>query len=635
MDSMEIKQPTYKNRIKKLLIENPSEILLTNKYKSAETLVDILEEDLNKFRYDSKEDLNYLQKIFGLIGKLIDGDEVLLKGLYDRFTYIHNFINNLIKSRPQEMSHLEVSNYKLLQRIIEEMENTMLQIYLDNPVEYNYDKEAFIEYIIFTLKYENIVKEAVHKFPHIVNSIDKNNVSLIEKVLDAYLESLDEYLSEENLGHIDNLIYYGKVLKIIVTSDKVKIDNYSIKKMIDKIKDFYQSKHYTQNRHKEKLTFFINDCINILTNSCEEETIDYLNYKYEIHSKFKEAHNLEAKRIYLANKKILTPTTKRKIYTFDGEGAFELDDGLSITYEDGIYHLGVHIADSLSYIGFDNILMDEAKRRTTSIYVDDKCIPMLPFILSGDTISLNVNKQTYCMSYYFDIDALSGSLIKFDIKNEICEVAGNYTYHQFDEFLNKGTNDLELFNTLMLLTNVSSILKKVYMENPLFTEINDHNHQYESTKVVESAMIYTNYNTAKYFDERCLPFMYRCHSMSPKNMDLLNTLEENLMSKDKDMSKEIIKFKELMQRAYYSSKNIGHFGLGIDYYSHVTSPLRRLADIICGICIRKFYLNRDYTKEDIKIVTELIDEMAEQINQKRTSCVDYEIQYLRLKNREY
>ena len=632
MGNMEISQPTYKKYIKRLLEKKPDDILLTNKYKSAITLVDILEDELNDFRYDGDKNLTYLSHIFGLIGKLIDGDEVLLANLSDRFTYIHNFLRNLIHSRPKEMSKNETANFRLLQKIIDEMENTMLQIYLDNPVEYNYDKEAFIEYIIFTLKYENIVKEAVHKFPHIVNSIDSENISLIEKVLDAYLNSLDEYLSEENLGHIDNLIYYGKVLKIIVTSDKVKIDNYSIEKMIGKINEFYQSKHYTQNRHKEKLSFFINDCINILTNSCEEKTIDYLNYKYEIHNRFKEAHNLEAKRIYLANKKILTPTTNKKIYTFDGDGAFELDDGLSITYEDGIYHLGVHIADPLSYIDFNNILMDEAKRRTTSIYIGDKCIPQFPFILSSDTMSLNVGKQTWCMSYYFDIDALNGNLINFDIKNEICEVAGNYSYNQYDEFLNNGTSDLELFNTLMLLTSISSILKKVYCENPLFSEIGDHNIKAESTKVVESAMIYTNYNVAKYFDERGLPFMYRCHSMSPKNMDLLNTLEENLMSKDKNMIKEINKFKELMQRAYYSSKNIGHFGLGIDYYSHITSPLRRLADIICGICIRRFYLNKSYTNEDIKIVTELIDEIAEQINQKRTSCVDYEIQYLKLTN---
>lgn len=631
---MEFNQPTYKKHIKRLLLEKPDAILLTNKYKSAITLVDILEDELNDFRYDSTKDITFLSHIFALIGKLIDGDEILLKNLSDRFTYIHNYLKNLIKSRPKEMQEIETANYKLLQKIIDEMENTMLQIYLDNPVEYNYDKEAFIEYVIFTLKYENIVREAINKFPHIVNSIDSNNVSLIEKVLDSYLSSLDEYLSEENLGHIDDLIYYGKVLKKIVTSNKVKIDNYSIEKMIAKINEFYRSKHYTQNRHKEKLSFFINDCINILTNSCEPETIEYLNYKYEIHNRFKEAHNLEAKRIYIANKKILTPTTKRKIYTFDGEGAFELDDGLSITYEDGIYHLGVHIADPLSYIDFNSILMDEAKRRTTSIYIGDECIPQFPFILSSDTMSLNVGKQTYCMSYYFDIDALNGRLINFDIKNEICEIAGNYSYNQYDEFLNKGTDDLELFDTLMLLTSVSSILKKVYSENPLFSEIDVHNIQAESPKVIESAMIYTNYNVAKYFDERGLPFMYRCHSMSPKNMDLLNTLEENLMSKDKNMIKEINKFKELMQRAYYSSKNIGHFGLGIDYYSHITSPLRRLADIICGICIRKFYLNRSYTKEDIKTVTELIDEIAEQINQKRTSCVDYEIQYLKLTSNE-
>lgn len=73
MDNMEIIQLNYKNRIKRLLQESPNDILFTNKYKSAITLVEILQEELNTFKYDRDEDLSYLSPIFSLIGKLIVG----------------------------------------------------------------------------------------------------------------------------------------------------------------------------------------------------------------------------------------------------------------------------------------------------------------------------------------------------------------------------------------------------------------------------------------------------------------------------------------------------------------------------------------------------------------------------------
>lgn len=630
---MEAKQLNYTNHIMDLLLTDKGGLFLTNKYKTSEALVDILEKDISDFKFENDNDLNYLLDIFNIFPKLIKGEKQLMQSLYNRFTYIHNTISNILHRAPENMNEHDNSRFNILKQIINEMENAMLCIYLDNPVAYDYNKEAFIEYVIFTLKYPNIAKDAIDKFPYLVNSINRNGESLINRVLDHYLASLEEYLSYENLGHIDDLIYYSKILKIIMESDKIKIDNYSIEYMLKKIKKFYESKNYTQNRHKEKLSFFINDCINILTGNQEPETIDYLNYKYEIHSTFKEAHMLEAKRIYIANKKILTPTTRRKIYTFDGEGAFELDDGLSITYEDGIYHFGEHIADPGSYIDFNNILMDEAIRRTTSLYVGNECISQFPMIVAGDTMSLNTGKQTYCMSYYYDIDARTGELLNFDIKHDICEISGNLTYNQFDEYLNKGTDNQELFKTLYHLSNISGIIKQVYHEDPAFYEFS-HREMTESQKVIENAMIYNNYQIAKRAYEQGIPFIYRCHNMADIDINMLNNLQENLRVKDRnqDIIKEINKYKDLMPRAFYSRINSGHHGLGLEYYSHTTSPLRRLADIINIMCIKKFMLNTPYTEDDIKKMSELIDQMTEQINLKRNSCLDYEVQYVRIKN---
>lgn len=622
----------YKQHIKNLLLKKKDELFRTNKYKTSTSLVDILEEEILNFSYDSTNNITYLFDMFDILVVLVNDNDQLKQTLYERFTMIHNSIKNLLHAKPDEKEKQQYNRYKLLQNIINKMENSMLRIYYDNPIDYDPNKEEFIYYIVFKQKYINFFNAACDKFPHIVNSCDEYGVPLSEKVLDSYLEALDLYLSKENLGPIDDLVYYDKVLTKIFTSEKINIDDYNKKLMLEKLKNYYLSKNFTSNRRKEKLSFFINNAINIINGETDELTIDYLSYKYEIHDKFKEAHNLEAKNIYILNKDIGPTTTERKIYTFDGEGAKEIDDGLSIIYLDGIYHLGVHIADPGSYIPDTSILNDEAKRRTTSLYMGDYCIPLYPFILSGDTMSLNEGKNTYCMSYYFDIDARTGELLNFEVKNEICRIAGNLTYDYFNKCIDEGTEDKEFFETLINLSNVSEILKRIYNEDLIYQEFHNDKNSSLSRSVVESAMIYTNYNIAKKFSELELPFIYRCHNINDMDINKLTNLQEKLKQKNytEQMIREIEMMKNMFPRAFYTSNNTGHYGLGIDYYSHVTSPLRRLADNIANMCIKKFLFN-DYTKEDIKIMSELIDEISETINSKRASVDDYEIQYLRLK----
>ena len=621
----------YKQHIKKLLLKDKNAIKYTNKNKTSIALVDILEEEILNFSYDDTKDITYIFGLFDVLSNLLVNNGVKNQ-LSNRFTYIHNTIKTLLHDFTEQNDKAKLSRYRILKNIMNKMENTMLIIYLDNPVDYDPNKEEFIHYIIFKQKYINYFIKACENFPHIVNSTDENGIPLVEKVFDEYLKSLDTYLSKENLGPIDDLIYYDKVLKEMFNNEKLNITEGNKKTLLEKIKKYVSSKNITSNRLKEKLSFFINNVTNYIMGIESPQTIEYLSYKYEIHDKFKEAHNLEAKTIYINNQNIGPITTTRKIYTFDGEGAKELDDGLSITYEDGIYHLGVHIADPGSYIPYNSILMDEATRRTTSLYMGDYCIPLYPFILSGDTMSLNIGKNTYCMSYYFDIDSLTGELLNFEIKNEICEIAGNLTYDYFDECMDKGTEDKDLFDTLINLTNISEILKRIYSEDFVYQSFHNDKNNSLSRSVVESAMIYTNYNIAKYFNERELPFIYRCHNINDMDINLLNSLQEKLRQKENNTQiiKEIEMMKNLFPRAFYTSKNSGHYGLGIDYYSHATSPLRRLADNIANMCIKQFIFE-PYTEDDKKRMTELIDEIAETINSKRNSAEDYEIQYMRLK----
>lgn len=618
----------YNQHIKKLLLNNNTELLARNKNKISIAIVDILEEETLKFNLDEESNYDYLYQGFDILVENLRYAKEIQIQLYDRFTYIHNEMRNIIHTIPKEgLTDKQKAKVGSLHRIMNKMEETMLRIYYNSPIEYDPSKEEYIYFIIFDLKNINFFRTACEKFPHMVNSLNKKGIPLIEVVLNKYLEALNDYISKPNLGPIDDLIYYDKVLTTILESDKFNITDVEKELLLNKINKFRENHiRLLSQRAKEKMYFYTNSALLKLNGDKEDENISYMNYKYEVHDVFKEAHKSEAKQIYIANQNIEEPTFKSSIYTFDGEGACEIDDGLSISFEDGIYHLGVHIADPTAYIKEDSIINDEARKRTRSLYMEDSSISMYPLNLSRDLMGLNEGKRTYGMSYYFDIDSRTGSIIKFDIKAEPIIITKNMTYDQFDYILRHGTYDKNIEETLILLNQVSAILKQVYNEDLIYHEFHNLRDTSVSRGIVESAMIYANYNVAKTFDEKELPFIYRCHVVDEDKLKELTDLQERLKLRQKtdQMVKDLEMIKNLFPRAYYTRINDGHYGLGIDYYSHVTSPLRRYADNIANRCIKKFLLNK-YTEDDIKEMNEYIDMVSEEINQKRRSLDEYEI----------
>ena len=176
----------YKQYIKNLLINNKDGLLKTNKNKTTIALVEILEEEITNFNYDDI-DLTYLFTLFDMLVKTIDNNEALKYQLNDRFTYIHNMIKNILHVEVDKKNKNQLSKYRILQNIINKMENTMLRIYYDNPLDYDPDKKEFIDYIIFDLKYINCVNNAVNNYPHLANSVNKDGIPLIEQILEEYL----------------------------------------------------------------------------------------------------------------------------------------------------------------------------------------------------------------------------------------------------------------------------------------------------------------------------------------------------------------------------------------------------------------------------------------------------------------
>ena len=637
MEDSNIKESTrkYMEEVKNLLRyykNNPDyrdeyycRIFTRNKNKLLIAMLNLFDEEINNLTFDGKTDeLTYLFSIIDLLPDVIDKNIIFQQTVTNRFNVVHREINDLLHKNEGSKNN----RYKLLENLRNKIEDIILTYSNQLPIDYDPTKEDFISYLIFQEKNINYIENAIKEFPYIVNIKDKNDETLINRVLKVYLRAINKYTKEKNLGPLDDLIYYKKILTILIKSPKIALNEEDINEMIKKLSDHLSESNHDVLRQKEKHTYFVNSIIMLLLGQDEENDLENLNYEYEVHDTFKATHELEAKRIYVLNKHVDGKRKKKRIYTFDGEGAFELDDALSIENKDGIYHLGVHIADPLAYIPTDSILYDEAKKRTRSLYCGSECIPMYPFNLSGDIMSLNEGEYRHAMSHYFDIDASTGDLLKYEIKAEPIKVTKNLTYDKFNQDIEHGADDEAYMETLMNLCGVAPILGRVYNEDAVYQEFHGDNAKTIGTSVVEKCMIYTNYNLAKLFSDKGLPYIYRCHSVDEKQLKRIDELKSKITafrSDNKYMLRDYEMLKSIFPRAYYTKDNKGHMGLGTTYYSHVTSPLRRLADNIAEECVYKFILG-EYTQDDIKAYEEYIEQMAENINSKRRSLDNYEIE---------
>ncbi len=605
-----------------------------NQTKLFKSLLQILEDDVNNFNYNDEVDYEYLlEDIKILPNYFVDG--LNKKEIYDRLNNIHSKVREYLVSKPGNITKTS-NNFKILKDLIKNIEVFIISLLYNYVDKYEESKYELIDYIIFDVKSISLIKDAIKKFPYIVNYFDENNNLLINKIIDKYIESLAIYAGGNNLKELDDLIYYDEILDLFFENEKLVFDYVNKQINMKKINNILSN--LTNERYKDKIVFYLNDLNRKINGEKESENLDYLEYKYNIKTYFNEAIKSETNHII---KNLKEPTNREKlddyILTFDGEGAKEIDDALSISkLENGNYNLTVHIADPLSVIKVNSIIFDEARKRTTSIYLNDLTISMFPEILSSNLISLKENEYRNAISYNFEIDTL-GNVINSRFYKSIIKVNENMTYNQFDYILKNGTDDIQKLKTIMLLEEISPLLQKYYNSSELYKAVNRSTNNVsntnitgitESEKVVESAMVFTNHMVAKYFVENKIPFPFRNHNVSLEMIEKLKKLENGI--KLEDEAKEYLKYIELVKNIYpkalYGVENKGHFGLDLDCYCHITSPLRRFADIIGIICLNIFYFNK-YDEKDIVTLENFVNQCCKEINSKRTPIEKFSVKY--------
>ncbi|HNZ55170.1 MAG TPA: ribonuclease R [Candidatus Paceibacterota bacterium] len=331
--------------------------------------------------------------------------------------------------------------------------------------------------------------------------------------------------------------------------------------------------------------------------------------------KIAQEHNLDAE---IKKRKDFREVTT---FTIDPLAAKDFDDALSIRQTaDGLWEVGIHIADVSHYLTPGSLLDLEAQKRATSIYLVDRTIPMLPKILSDDLCSLVPHENRLTFSAVFEMDD------KANIKSEwfgrtVIKSDRRFTYEEAHKIIE--TNQGEYAAELRKLDSLAKELDRqkisagalAFEEDEVSFEIDAlgkplnvfKRERLDTHKLVEDFMLLANKKVAEHVSRLAKNqngvFVYRVHDApDPDKLDgvrrFINLFGHKLTHKgsrpgpqeinnflkkiagqpeESVITREIIRS---MSRAVYSTKNIGHFGLAFAHYTHFTSPIRRYPDVM-------------------------------------------------------
>lgn len=312
-----------------------------------------------------------------------------------------------------------------------------------------------------------------------------------------------------------------------------------------------------------------------------------------------------------------------QMVTIDGEDAKDLDDAVSLYMdEEGMYHLGVHIADVSNYVQENSALDWEAYERGTSVYLVDRVIPMLPHRLSNGICSLNQGVERLALSCLMTINA-KGEVTDYQIAETVICVDRRMSYTSVKKILeDRDEAERREYETLVpmfeLMEQLALLLRKKrhkrgsidfdFAESKIILDENGHPtdiRPYErnvATRIIEDFMLIANETVAQHFFWLELPFVYRTHEKpDPEKIMKLEAFIRNfgyhikltgeevhpkelqkLLDKIEDTEEETLISRltlRSMKQAKYTVECTGHFGLACQYYCHFTSPIRRYPDL--------------------------------------------------------
>ena len=668
----------------------------------------IIEDELSSFTYDGENDLSILSSAIEVLGELIKDKESFKKGKIKviRDTRLVDFFFASLENVLGEIINIGDDNCSYFSTLLEAKEKLeeKKKEYPDDLVK-KYDNskknlESILMYVVFGLKNYSLFNQMLSRYsksgntigentghidpsqlPHsgkrerLINAVNKSGSPLIKIVIQKYLIALKDSLL---LGYDSDWAHFQHVFKRIVTDSDFKITEEQkrdyealIRRFIDGLIKGQNEENKDWLRHeKNKLILGINGQFPF-----EGSRAD-LNYSYRIREKFDmpilseaELVKYNAPTILISDRMAVLGNTERRIYTFD-HNPNEIDDAISVTRENGLLVAGVHIADPLAYLIpnpndylFSNSsIMLEARSRTESIYYGNgDCIPMFPLELSQDLMSLNAGQDVLGISYYFYFDEITGTPVKTEIKPEKIRTKTNYDYQDYDNLIGGDPESSEVIRDFQDIAKAAQFMKELYLNSvevytqqrrvplsPWFYDLkNTGAVSADGVNVVTTFMIHTYSSIAKIASETGVPFPFRNCGING-GRDKIEAIKREVNARESiDYSFPLLKILDNSNYAYYSLVSPGHEGLEIPFYSHLTSPLRRYADVLGTMSIKQFLIgtyDRDSIERRIKALSQASDQLEryrdymareiESLNARKVHFRNYENELLFLGTRE-
>ena len=340
-------------------------------------------------------------------------------------------------------------------------------------------------------------------------------------------------------------------------------------------------------------------------------------------------------------------------FTIDPADAKDFDDALSICeIERGVWEVGVHIADVTHYVKPGSKIDKEAESRATSVYLVDRTVPMLPERLCNELCSLRPDEDKLCMSAIFKMNS-EGDVLEYWLGRTIIRSCRRFAYEEAQRVIESGEGDYK--DEILLLNTIAKKLRAerfkrgaiAFEREEMKFRLDDEGKplgvyfkvQQEANQLIEEFMLLANRTVAEFCSAsiksgRRVPraMVYRVHeSPSDEKLERFRSFvlrfghifkatkgravakEMNKLMKEVRGSKEENAVTMLavrsMAKAFYTTDNVGHYGLAFPYYTHFTSPIRRYPDMLVHRLLAR-YLDGEKSA-DSRALEELCEHSSE------------------------
>lgn len=604
-----------------------------------ELIIYIIEDRVKKLDIDANPNsYKYLYKVFKYFDNIEEENSIIyvVRKLKNVRLYCEQVLNRALKE------NIKVNPDNILSKMIDIINVTLMRIDFNQSldkskeIDENTRNYIFLNELIYKVKNYDYVYEIFRTLPKLMNTTNKSDQLIIDELIEKYIEAVID-----GKNHYD-ILYFEKVIKIFLNSNKFWLDKNYKKYLVDKVLLSLDKlrRARTHKKELERISFFFNELIRDIRNSNQNVYLDDLNYKYNIVDNFSENILREAKVATLFDEHEYIDLRDKFLITIDAIGTLLYDDSYYFEQmKDGTYLLGVFTPDVDSYLCPDSMLERNAFINGESIYMHKNQVHIFPYEFSRK-LTLVQNHDRYAIGYFFKFDTQM-NLIEFYSKRAIINVNHNLYYNDVDNIL-KTSSNIEVFKTLKAMINAIETLKSKQMYNQKYREVKKIKRTIMSCdeteainrdgSILSTFNILVNHWVAEYFHKHnYIAFPYYVN-LAQYDDALIRELKLKIRSGD---SFETILncLNEIYVPSFYSTQNKGHNGLNLVSYSTAGNPLRQYASIITQRLVKRHMIDGiDEPLIDVK----QMEQICEHLNNRRKINDEYKVEYVKyLRNKKY